>query len=214
MSKAFLKREVIILAILLAPIIYLLAVWNQLPGQVPIQWNFHGEVSNYGKKYTLALITIAIYVLLLVVPKIDPRKKNYDIFSETYFKLRLVIILFLGASSAVTITAALGVDFNLSRLVLMGVLLLITILGNYMGNLRSNWFIGIRTPWTLDNEEVWKRTHYFSSRLWFWVGLILFCISVVLPHSLVFPIALSGILIIAVIPIIYSYLLFRKINQG
>lgn len=154
MNKEFWKREILIWIVLLLPNIYFLIVYGQLPDELPIHWNIQGEADDYGPKYVLPLIHVAVYFLLLILPKIDPRKKNYDIFSKTYFKLRFAIVLFFGALNSVVFTSELGYEFDLARIVVMGVLLLFVVLGNYMGNIRPNWFIGIRNPWTLENEEV------------------------------------------------------------
>ena len=210
MNREFLKREFLILFVLVVPIIFLVAVWNQLPKQLPIHWNIEGKVDNYGPKYLMAVLTIGLYVLLLILPRIDPRRKNYDIFSETYFKLRLILILFFGIINSIIIANAIGFEINVSRIIGISVLLLFVIIGNYLGNLRPNWFIGIRLPWTLESNVVWKKTHYLAGRLWFWLGIAALILSIFLPVNFLYPLIFSVVMVMAIVPVVYSYLIFKK----
>lgn len=206
----FFKKELPILAILIAPIIYLLVVWDKLPEQLPIHWNIKGEADNYGPRYLMPLINVGLYILLLIVPKIDPRKRNYDIFSATYFKLRLILVLYFSALSSVIITKFIGFDIDLNRIIVIGVILLLTVLGNYMGTIKPNWFIGIRVPWTLESESVWRKTHYLAGKLWFWMGLVLLILSFFLPDDILHTTLFSAVMVMAITPIIYSYIIFQK----
>ncbi len=206
----FLKKELPILAILFAPITYLLIVWKRLPDQLPAHWNLDGEVDRYGPKYYLVLLGIGIYLLLLILPKIDPRKKNYDLFSISYYKLRIAIILFFGVISSLIITKSLGYNIDLDRIILIGCILLFTVLGNYMGTIKPNWFIGVRTPWTLESETVWRKTHLLAGRLWFWMGLILLFISIFLPKDILNLTFFISVIIMVIIPVVYSYIVYQK----
>lgn len=210
MTKEFLKRETLILTVLIAPIVFLIAVWNRLPEQMPMQWNLKGEVSSYGPRYLTSLIAVGIYILMLVLPKIDPRKKNYDIFSETYFKLRLLIILFFGLTNSIAIAGAIGFEINMSRYIIIAVLGLFVILGNYMGTLRPNWFIGIRLPWTLESDAVWTKTHRMAGKLWFWLGLAALVSAIFLPENIIRPLVFSVVVIMVAVPIVYAYAAFRN----
>jgi uncharacterized membrane protein len=205
----FLKRELPLLVILLAPIVYLLIVWDRLPDQLPSHWDFNGEVNGYGPKYYIVLLNIGLYLLLLLIPKIDPRKKNYDLFSSTYFKLRFLLILFFSVISSLIITKSLGHDIDIDRVILIGCILLFIGLGNYMGTIKTNWFIGVRTPWTLENETVWKKTHLLTGRLWFWMGLILLVFSFFLPKDILNKVFFISVIIMVLIPIVYSYGIYQ-----
>ena len=94
MKRTNMIKEIIILLMLLLPIIFMLTVWDKLPEKLPTHWNIRGEVDSYGAKYLFALINAAIYLIFLIIPKIDPRKKNYTIFSTSYYKLRLIFTTF------------------------------------------------------------------------------------------------------------------------
>ena len=85
-------------------------------------------------------------------------------------------------------------------------------LGNYFKTIKPNYFIGIRTPWTLENEEVWKKTHHFGGKLWFAGGLLIFILSLIIPIVYSFYVLMTVTVIISIIPIIYSYLEFKKLK--
>lgn len=165
MTKAKFLKEAVILAILFVPIIFMLVVWNKLPDTIPTHWNLQGEIDGWGPKYIYALIAVGIYVLFLIIPKIDPRKRNYTIFSATYYKLRLILMLFISLLSSLVMLDLLYVRLDFTKLLPASILFLLAIIGNYLTTVRSNFFIGIRTPWTIDNEEVWRKTHLLGGRL-------------------------------------------------
>ncbi len=210
----FLKNEWLILTILLAPFIYLSFVWYQLPSALPIHWNLAGEVDNQGPRYLFPLLNIGIYLLLLLIPRIDPRKGNYQLFASTYYKLRLVLVLFFSALSTLIIAKAQGFAINLDKLVLVCAILLLTTIGNYMTTLRPNWFIGIRLPWTLESDTVWRKTHQLGGKLWFWLGLVLLIASFFLPTALMSSLLFGGVIIMVVIPVVYAYIVYHKEKQN
>ena len=210
MNKELIKKEALIIFILLLPNIYFLFIYNELPDQLPIHWNLQGEADNFGHKNTLSFIHIGIYLLLIILPLIDPRKSNYKIFEKSYYRLRLAIILFMGAFNTMVFLSETGHDINLTRVIIVGILLLFMVLGNYMNNLRPNWFIGIRTPWTLDNEEVWRKTHHLASRLFFGFGFIALILSFFLADQILLPLMFWVLISAAIIPAIYSYILYRR----
>lgn len=211
MNKSFFKREVIVWVALLIPNIYMAVVWNQLPEQLPIHWNIQGEADQYAPKYTLPIIHLGVYLLFLIIPMIDPRKKNYEIFLKTYFKLRLVLVLFFGMINALVFTNELGYPIDLARGIIISVLVLFVLLGNYLQNVRPNWFIGIRTPWTLENEDIWRKTHFLASKLFFWGGLIMLILSFILAQQILFPVVFGGIIALSLAPVAYSFILYQKV---
>ena len=99
MNKENVFKELWLIAIVLFPIALLMMVWNRLPAQMPIHWDINGQPNGYGPRWSYPVISISIYVLLLVLPSIDPLKKNYEIFGDSYFKLKLIMVLFFSATS-------------------------------------------------------------------------------------------------------------------
>lgn len=214
MTTINLKKEAIIILILLAPIIYLLLMWNQVPSQLPIHWNYNGEVDGYGAKYTTSLIVIGLYLLLLIIPKIDPRKKNYEIFSDSYYKIRLSIIFVLSIINTITVYNGIYQSLDLKQIIPIIVFALLAIIGNYMATIKPNYFTGIRTPWTLDNEDIWKKTHQLASKIWFVGGITGIILSLSIDSSYLHIMLISIVVILALAPTIYSYLLFKEIKAN
>ncbi len=146
-----------------------------LPEQVAIHWNTAGEPDNYSHKYFgaffMPLVIVGLLLLLNIVPKIDPKKKNYEKFKSSYVimmnSLGLVfIIIHLG-----TIGFNLGYNIDISFIVPLAIGVLFIIIGNYMPKFKHNYLVGIRTPWTLANETVWNKTHRLGGKVFVIMGL-------------------------------------------
>ena len=209
MKKQTILNELIILLIAILPVIYLLINWKLLPDQMPIHFELNGQPNGYGSKSVFIYLPLGTYLLMVILPFIDPRKSNYEVFSSTYFKLRVILGLFIGVLDSIIIYNQLHGIEKLGLFVPISVFLLFTLLGNYLGTVRPNYFVGIKVPWTLNSDEVWIRTHKFAGKLWFWGGITGVASLLVIkdPFFVLIPI----ILIIVVVPIIYSYIIYQKI---
>src|SRR5690606_5776008 len=147
-----------------------------------------------------------------IIPKIDPKGK-LDKMGNKFNQLRLLLSLFMSALATFIIysvqqtesTPPFTLIFSLIGLLFAG-------LGNYFKTIKPNYFIGIKTPWTLENEEVWKKTHLFGGKLWFIGGLLIFILSLIIPHDYSFYLLMIVTIIISIVPIIYSYLEFKKLK--
>jgi immunity protein, SdpI family len=204
--------SILFLLMLLAAFLWL---YPQMPALVPVHWNVHGQINGYAtpiRAVATPMIIIAFLALLtLVLPAISPRGFEITPFVSVF------VIVMLAAQAFVLITA-LGVLLNAAghptgrfmiRMLPVGVLLMI--IGNYMGKLRKNFFAGIRTPWTLANDEVWERTHRIGGWLFMLAGLIVVVASLVNA-----PVAFSVgvILAAALIPAVYSYFVYRRVEHN
>lgn len=212
MKKENVIKEIAILVILAAPIIFMLAIWNSLPEKLPVHWNISGEADDYGPRYLIPLLNIGLYLFLLIIPKIDPRKRNYTIFSASYYKLRIILTLFFSILIFLILYDAVYSNIDFGKLFPAGFLFLIAILGNFMATIRSNYFVGVRTPWTLNNEEVWRKTHYLAGKLWFYAGIIGGIIIIFLNKQTAQYFAITILIIIFIIPVIWSYIYYSKIE--
>jgi uncharacterized membrane protein len=212
MKNQTIRRELLLILLAIIPILFLLINWRNLPDRMPIHFNMDGEPNGYGSKLVFILLPLGIYFLMLALPFIDPRKSNYEIFSETYFKLRIVLGLFIGIINTAIIYNVLHNVEKMGLFVPISVFLLFTLIGNYMGTVRQNYFIGIKVPWTLNSEEVWTRTHKMAGKLWFWSGIVgvasLFVVKD--PIFVMIPV----LLLIIVVPVIYSYIIYQKITKN
>jgi uncharacterized membrane protein len=207
------------LAILLLPAVYLAYIWNHLPQTIPMHWNINGEIDRYGEKNELLVLHLMLLftgmsgcVLMLYLGKIDPKKKALS-NQKVLEKISLVFAIFFAIIQFFTLFITDQQTFISPKPILAAVALLFTFLGNLMNNVKPNYFLGIRTPWTLENEEVWRRTHHFGAKLWFWSGLALALIVLILPMMAGIITFISIVLIIAIIPMIYSYRLFKQLQK-
>ena len=209
-----LRKELPYILIALIPFIYLAFIWNNLPETVPMHWNGKGEIDRYGSKNELWSMTAMLsglgYFLFLIIPKIDPKGKLSKMGNKLD-NLRLMMALFM---SALPMFIIYNVQQSESKPTFIFALigLLFAGLGNYFKTIKPNYFIGIKTPWTLENEEVWKKTHLFGGKLWFAGGLLIFILSLIIPSIYSFYVLMTVTVIISIIPIIYSYLEFKKIK--
>lgn len=187
-------------------------VWSSTPERVPIHWDITGAVDRYaGKVEGLLLIpalSLGVYLLLLFIPRIDPGRANYAGFAGPYAAIRLAIVAVLAVSYALVVLAALGRQPPVIAAVPILIGALLVVLGNYMGKIRPNWFVGVRTPWTLSSKRSWTQTHRLAGWLFVASG-----IAFVLAGAFSSPLALGvavGVLTLSVVSIVvYSYLVWR-----
>ncbi|MBR0599995.1 SdpI family protein [Sinanaerobacter chloroacetimidivorans] len=208
------KKDWPIWIILLIPIIIAVFVYPYMPDQVPMHWNINGEVDNYGSKtvgtFMMPLMNAGLYFLFILLPKLDPRKENYQKFLGSYQIIRYAVHVFMALMFLLVVAASLGYAVDIGLWVSVGVDVLFIIMGNIMGRVRHNYFVGFRLPWTLANEEVWRKTHQTGAKAMV-LGGVLALIGVLLTeNNLRFIILMSGIFIPIIFISVYSYVLFRK----
>jgi len=211
-----LKKELPQIAIVLLPFIYLAYIWNQLPEKVPMHWNIKGEIDRYGEKMELIIIPIIlpllIYIIFIVVPKIDPKNKLNKMGNKLQ-TIKVLLTTFMSILALFIIHSVKNQSLANSNYIILLIGVLYIILGNYFKAIKANYFIGIRTPWTLENETVWKETHKLSGKLWFIGGIIIALTSLILDKQTNFTTFLIITGIITIIPIVYSYLKFQNLKK-
>lgn len=210
-----LKKELPIIGIVLTPFVYLTIIWDSLPQRVPIHWNYKGEIDNWGDKFSLILmlllLPVLMYVLMTFIPKIDP-KNRISLMGGKFYQLKFFLVLFMSLVALLIVYTTKERSVNNPNLVfaLLGVLLIV--FGNYFKVIQPNYFIGIRTPWTLENNEVWKSTHVFAGKIWVIGGFMVVLGGLVLTN--VFRnVFIFIILALALIPVIYSFIKFKQIQK-
>lgn len=211
--KFKLKYEIFPILAILATIVFAFYFFANAPEQVPTHWNIHGQVDDYSSKAFTATffpsLIVAVYLLFWLLPKIDPKKEKYEKFARVYGIFRTIIVLFFILMFFITSLVALGYNIDVGRIIPASVGLLFILLGNYMGKLKSNWFVGIRTPWTLSSERVWQKTHRLGGWMFVLMGLYMLA-------GVIWPVLWGGgtifviIVAVAIIPMAYSYFLFKK----
>ena len=208
------KKEIPFLAIALIPFAYLIYIWNRLPEKVPMHWNGAGEIDRYGDKKELLVMLFMLvgitYFVFLIIPSIDPKQKLQNMGNKLN-NLRMILTLFMSGLAVFILYSVLQKSSN-PGFVFAIIGLLFAFLGNYFKTIKPNYFIGIRTPWTLENEEVWKKTHLMGGKLWF-IGGLLMALTFVLPNEMQLYTFLGITAVISIVPIVYSYLEFKKIKN-
>jgi len=210
-----LKKDTPILIVVLLPFLYLAYLWQSLPEKVPVHWNLEGEVDRWGGKTELILIPfllpLLIYIIFTLVPKVDP-KKRIEKMGNKYYQLKFIMVTFMSVLAIYILYTAQSENTSNSTIIFTLIGVLIMILGNYFKTLKPNYFIGIRTPWTLENETVWKETHRVGGILWFVGGILMILVTLLTPVPTSFYMFMSMIAIIAIVPIVYSYLKFKSLK--
>ena len=208
-----LKKELPLILLAVVPFVYLAVIWGQLPETVPLHWNAEGEVDRYGSRKELWMIPLMtsglIYLLMLVIPGIDPKKRIQEMGAK-YTQLRYALVAAMSALAVVIIYMVERGERGGFTPVLVIVGLLFAVLGNYMKTVRPNYFIGIRTPWTLESPEIWNDTHRLAGKLWFAAGLAIVLLPFLVEGPLQVYLLIGLVLLISLIPVVYSYLQFRK----
>jgi uncharacterized membrane protein len=217
MKKKNLQQHLLAWLIILAPVVYLFIVWNRLPEQVAIHWNAQGEADGFGSRLALAgmaALNAGIYLLLTFLPRIDPRRQNVQLSSDTYGKIRIASVIFLSIVMMAAILMNQGIQIDMLRIIFISTLILFAFLGNYFSRVRPNYFIGIRTPWTLENDTVWRKTHHMAGKLWFWTALALMPLVLLVEPVIMVPVFVAATLVLAIVPIVYSYYVFGRVKRS
>lgn len=186
--------------------------YPQLPERIASHWNVLGEVDGYMSKFwgvfLFPIILLGISLLFLILPKIDPLKKNFVGFKKYYNALMVFISAFLFYIYTLTIVWNMGIVFNMTQFIIPVMGILFFYIGTILEHMKRNWFVGIRTPWTLSSDLVWDKTHKLGSRLFKIVGVIVFG-SVFFPQYLLWFVLVPTILMVLLL-FVYSYLEYQK----
>lgn len=213
-----LKNDWLIWVIILSPFLFVAYFWDKFPSQIATHFGMDGQPNDYSSKVTGLIlfpgINVLMYFLFIVLPKIDPSRKNYGLFQDKFKIIRTLLHALLSYITMVTVFYSLGYQINIEYVLFYGLLAFFLVMGNYLGNVRHNYFIGIRTPWTLSNETVWKNTHRLTAKIWVGGSLLMMVIYPFLPQEISGTAFMIFIGAIAIIPIVYSFLDFRKQTTG
>ncbi|PIR07359.1 MAG: hypothetical protein COV55_00030 [Candidatus Komeilibacteria bacterium CG11_big_fil_rev_8_21_14_0_20_36_20] len=212
------KEKILDLISLVVVLLMALSSWyfyDSLPEKIITHWNISGQPDGWGSRSSMLILIPAValltYLLFRFLPKIDPKKRNYSEFMSVYKIFQLVIILFFALIFWAMIMVNSGVNLSIGQIVPFLVGCLFIFLGAYFTKIKPNWFLGIRTPWTLSNDVVWQKTHDFGGKT-FILGGILFIISAFLSPSWIGPLFIV-IICLLLSSIVYSYFLYRKIGD-
>jgi len=202
----------IILIIILTSFIAGIFLASRVPTRMASHWNAQGFVDGYISKtwglFLMPLFSFGILILFWFIPKIDPLKKNVEKFRKYFDLFILLLILYLAYIHALSLAWNLNVRFNMNIMIVPAMAILFIFISILLKHAKRNWFIGIRTPWTLSSDKVWDKTHSLGSRLFIVCG-IMCLLGLIWPDLLVWFILLP-ILASTLWLTIYSYLEFNK----
>ncbi len=187
--------------------------YNHFPAQVPTHWGLSGQPNGWSTRgfgaFFLPVLSLVIYLILLFLPYLDPKHKHYKDFKNVYHIFKGVIVGFMVALYFLVSFNVLNDDVSIKTIVPFSVGVLFLVLGSFMGKIKSNWFVGVRTPWTLSSETVWNKTHRLTGKTFIGGGLI-FMIIPFFGERLKIWLIITTIVLLVLVPIVYSYIAYRQ----
>ncbi|WP_066756079.1 SdpI family protein [Crocinitomix algicola] len=211
-----LKKEIPSLIALILPAIYLLYTWRTIKDTIPIHYNFYGEPDRYGSKYTLIFIALflpAIAYVIFYFMQTFGSNANLKRMNKKLNALKFIMTLFMSAIAIFIIYSSKSESISQPSIIFALIGLLLAAIGNFFPTIKPNYLFGIRTPWTLKNEIVWRSTHQIGGKLWFIGGLLITLISLISTElwSLITAVGILGI--ITIVPLFYSYFKAKEIQS-
>jgi len=206
------KSEIVAIGIILFSFIIGIYLYPQMPEKMASHWNAKGEVDGYMPKFwglfLMPIISLLIFLLFIAIPKIDPLKQNIEKFRKYYDGFVVLMIAYLFYIYLLTLLWNTGIRFSIVQPLVPAMSILFYYIGILVENAKRNWFIGIRTPWTLSSEKVWEKTHKIGGKLFKIAGIIAF-IGIFFQDYAIFFI-LIPIISVAFYTITYSYFEYQK----
>lgn len=213
MMKKYRKEIIISCLMMLIPVAVGVALWNKLPDQIPTHFNFSGEIDSYSSKgftvFGMPLFLIGVQLLCLFATFNDPKNQGDRLNPKMVYLLLFICpaisIVVMGSMFSV----ALNESFDLMSVLYLMVSIIFVAIGNYLPKCRQNYTVGIKIPWTLDNETNWNKTHRIGGYCFMFAGLLSF-INLFIKNNYLF---LAGMIVATLIPIVYSYILYLNGNK-
>jgi len=209
-SPYFLICGLIIIAALLAGLV----AFPHLPARVASHWGIHGNVNGYSSRAAAVFlfpgIMAGVVLLFAALPTLSPRHFEVETFRSTYLYLMLIVVAAIAYFHGLLLWAALSHAISMPRAVSGGVCVLIALVGNVLGKVKRNFYVGVRTPWTLANERVWYATHRLAGKLWVALGCLGFVLTFLLPSPV------PAVLLVCVgslYPVLYSFLYYKRLEK-
>lgn len=194
--------------------------WPELPATMDVHWNAAGEADGTAPKAVGVLLIPGLSVALMAVfgllPRIDPLGENVADFRRHYDTFAVLLVTFLTGVHGVVLAVNLGVDVPTTPVVLVATGGVLAYVGVLLGHAEPNWFVGVRTPWTLSSERVWRRTHDLGGPLFVVAGVVLALAGIgawALETPVLLTVAIGYVLLTAAVTVGYSYYCYRTIEE-
>lgn len=194
-----------------------LVFYGRLPDPMPIHWGLTGQPDDFAARplgaFLMPVLAIFMYGFFFLIPVIDPRRENIERFRETYRFFRSALVLFFSYFQLVILQATMSGRQRLDTSLLVGGIgVFMIVIGNVMPRVRSNWFLGIRTPWTLESEYVWRRTHRLAGQVAVVGGLVVLATSLLSP-GWQFTAVIGVAVALSLFSFVYSYFEYRRVES-
>ena len=206
------KYCVLKIFLILLMFVGIIIFWENLPNNMPVHWNFSGQIDKYWPKlyavFLAPILGILFVVLFSVLSRIDPRKEKYKKFRKTWEIIQIAILAFVTYLQFIILYMSIVPNGDITKLVLLGIGVLFVLLGNYMGKVRQNYFVGFKTPWALADEHVWNKTQRVGGLMFVLAGIV-FIVEAFFQWYLL-AVFIITLLFTVFLPILYSYWVFKK----
>lgn len=213
-NKHILPLNWSLIVFILAMYLIGLLMYPHLPDMMPTHWNIKGEVDGYSSKLFYIIffpsMILGTYLLMTFAPKIDPRADSYKKFTGVVAGFRTLLVIIFSVIYLAPMAVALGYPVSVSKVVRLSIGIMLVFIGNYYGKVRHNYTFGIKTPWTLANEEVWNKTHRFSGPLWLGAGFV-WIFSILIRDNVAFIIDMAALMGASILGVVYSYIVYKKL---
>jgi uncharacterized membrane protein len=206
-------RKWIPLLIVAVAVIASAVVYPNLPATVPTHWDMLGRPNGWGSRvwgaWVLPIVMLLLWGGMRVLPTIDPRGANYAKFGGAFEAIVISILLYMLGLHLIILRASLGYPVAMQRVLPIGVGILLVLIGNLLPRARPNWFIGIRTPWTLSSDRVWEKTHRVGGRAFVAGGLAILIAALAIPQWAHY-VLVAVVVACSLGAVLYSYIAWRR----
>jgi len=194
--------------------IAIVAAYPHLPDHVATHWNLSNQANGYSPKWFLFVLgpgfMVGMMLLMRALPWLSPKNYEVDAFRTTYLQIMVILVCLMGYLALLVVWVGLGHGMNVGRAILGGLCLLFALLGNLMGKVRRNFYLGVRTPWAIANERVWNATHRFAAKVFVAAGLVGLALTWFgLEGWLVFTV----LMVAAFVPVVYSLVFYKGLER-
>jgi uncharacterized membrane protein len=209
------KSEIIIFGIIILSFAIGAYYYPQMPEKVASHWNAEGQVNGYMSKFwglfLMPIISAGMLLLFILIPRIDPLKSNIQEFRKYYDGFVVLIMVFLFYIYLLTIFWNSGYTFNMTTFLSPALAILFYSTGILIENAKRNWFIGIRTPWTMSSDKIWDKTHKIGGKLFKIMGIL--ALLAIFFESYALIIIVVPVIVVSIYTFLYSYIEYRKENS-
>jgi uncharacterized membrane protein len=190
--------------------------WGRLPAgaQIPVHFDATGTPDRYGGRFEglllMPLISIGLLAMFAVIPRVEPRRQHLLQSSKAYFAVWMATMVVLAGVHAAAVLTALDYEVNITMVVLGLIGVMFVVIGNYLGKVRSNFLMGVRTPWTLTSDLSWNKTHRLAGRLFILLGVVIVAAAFLDDPVVLIWVVLGGVLALLAVTVVYSYLVWKS----